>query len=365
MKIRKIQGFKQITPFMVSQDQNPLETIKNCGIDMYSNVNYQSKYNIGVGSMTVLGNTFSGLKLTTPAVSSCPVMALKILDNADRLKDKALQVGFRLTQQGTAFKANMLTLMRGRSQISITEITTRANDSSAYYELIIINTLGSHPSYNGQINLIKVSVWMNKINIGNYMIPNVSDSGRPVYLDFGSNTIRPLNDDSFTFCVGDIYIAEVDYNADKTVNAEPLGAITIEPFKVTTYVGDKHTNTKNQDIVTALNTVDPNNDMGVLSLKPVEQPATLTFAQPDIAGKKVLGVGVNFVYKDSAAPNNRIKYQITEGTTQLPEEMITDRKDDITGYTTYTRLLTTPANGGDWNAENLKFKLDMFNRGAD
>ncbi|EJI2592651.1 hypothetical protein NEK83_003349 [Salmonella enterica] len=354
MKIKKIQGFKQITPFMVSQDQNPLETIKNCGVDMYSNVNYQSKYNIGVGSMTVLGNTFSGLKLTTPSASQCPVMALKILDNVNSLKDKALQVGFRLTQQGTAFKANMLAVSHMNTHLSSPTVTTTRDDSSAYYEILVYV----------KSPYVYFSVFVNKIKI--YDSGSLSIySGSPVYLDFGSNTIRPAGEDSFTFCVGDIYIAEVDYNADKTVTPELLGAITIEPFKVTTYSGDKHTNTKNQDIVTALNTVDPNNDMGVLSLKPVEQPATLTFAQPDIAGKKVLGIGVNFVYKDSAAPNNRISYQITEGTTQLPEEMITDRNNDITGYTTYTRLLTAPATGGGWNAENLKFKLDIFNKGSE
>ncbi|EHA0048225.1 hypothetical protein JJR79_000807 [Salmonella enterica] len=354
MKIKKIQGFKQIAPFMVSQDQNPLETIKNCGIDMYSNVNYQSKYNIGVGSMSVLGNTFSGLKLTTPSASQCPVMALKILDNIDSLKGKAVQVGFRLTQQGTAFKATMLAVSHTNTHSTASAVTTTRDDSSAYYEVLV---------YQNRL-YFSFSVFMNKIKIYDSGFLSLT-LGNPVYLDFGSNTIRPLNDDSFTFVVGDIYIAEVDYNADKTVTAELLGAITIEPFKVATYAGGKHTNTKNQDIVTALNTVDPNNDMGVLSLKPVEQPATLTFAQPVIAGKKILGIGVNLVYKDSTAPNNCIGYRITEGTTQLPEEMITDRNNDVTGYTTYTELLTTPANGGDWNAENLKFKLDLFNRGTE
>ncbi|HAF2405818.1 TPA: hypothetical protein G9E90_001070 [Salmonella enterica] len=354
MKIKKIQGFKQITPFMVLQDQNPLETIKGCGIDMYSNVNYQSKYSIGVDSMTVLGSTFTGLKLTTPAQSSCPVMALKILDDINSLTDKALQVGFRLTQQGTKFNASMLAVSHMNYHPVAPTVVTAREDSSAYYEVLVF----FKSSY------VYFSVFQNKIKIydSSYLSPS---PGRPVYLDFGSNAIRPLGEDSFTFSVGDIYIAEVDYNTDKTATPELLGAITIEPFKVATYAGDKHTNTKGQDVVTALNTVDPNNDMGVLSLKPVEQPATLTFAQPDIAGKKILGIGVNFVYKDSAAPSNHISYQITEGTTQLSEEMITDRNNDVIGYTTYTRLLTTPANGGDWNAENVKLKLDMFNKGAE
>ncbi|ECW1079378.1 hypothetical protein F3U23_02150 [Salmonella enterica] len=356
MKIKKLQGFKQITPFMVSQDQNPLETIKGCGIDMYSNVNYQTKYSIGVGSMTVLGNTFSGLKLTTPAGSSCPVMALKILDNADSLKDKALQVGFRLTQQGTAFKASMITLMNSSSIAIIPVVSTGIDASSAYYEILVYKDKNSPYFY--------LSLFQNKKRIYTQNSQYIY-TGNPIYLDFGSNVIRPQGEDSFTFSVGDIYIAEVDYNDDKTVTAEPLGAITIEPFKVATYTGNKHTNTKGLDVVTALNTVDPNNDMGVLSLKPVVQPATLTFAQPDIAGKKILGIGVNFVYKDSAAPNNRISYRVTEGTTQLSEEMITDRNNDVTGYTTYTELLTAPEGGGEWNAENVKLKLDMFNKGAE
>lgn len=353
MKIKKLQGFKQITPFMVSQDQNPLEAIKGCGIDMYSNVNYLSEYNIGVGGMTVLGNTFSGLKLTTPAGGPCPVMALKILDSADSLKDKALQVGFRLTQQGTAFKANMLTVSHMGNHAPASVVTTTREDSSAYYE-ILVYSWGSY---------LYFSVFLNKIKIFNSSYINPYP-GNPIYLDFGSNTISPLGEDSFTFSVGDIYIAEVDYNADKTVTTEPLGAITIESFKVATYAGDKHTNTKGQDVVTALNTVDPSNDMGVLSLKPVVQPATLTFTQPDIAGKKILGIGVSFVYKDSVAPNNRISYRVTEGTTQLPAETITIRNADITGYTTFSKILTTPANGGDWNADNLKFKLDLVNKGA-
>ncbi|EKQ9928225.1 hypothetical protein JJG61_005734 [Salmonella enterica subsp. enterica serovar Panama] len=163
----------------------------------------------------------------------------------------------------------------------------------------------------------------------------------------------------------DIYIAELDYNSDGTVTPQLLGNLTLEPFSVASYTGDKHTNTKNQDIVTALNTLDPNNDMGVLAIKPVEQAASVTFNAPDIAGKSIYGAALNIVYKDSIAPNNRLSYQITEGTTQLPEQTITEHNADVAGFTTVSKILTVPANGGDWNAENLKFKLDMFNRDTD
>ncbi|EHE7040924.1 hypothetical protein J0Q64_005138, partial [Salmonella enterica subsp. enterica serovar Newport] len=144
-------------------------------------------------------------------------------------------------------------------------------------------------------------------------------------------------------------------NSDGTVTPQLLGNLTLEPFTVASYTGDKHTNTKNQDIVTALNTLDPNNDLGVLAIKPVEQAASVTFNAPDIAGKSIYGASLNIVYKDSVAPNNRLSYQITEGTTQLPTEIITTRNADVTGFTTFSKILTTPANGGDWNEENLKF----------
>ncbi|ECD3889126.1 hypothetical protein E0V98_26310 [Salmonella enterica subsp. enterica serovar Poona] len=169
----------------------------------------------------------------------------------------------------------------------------------------------------------------------------------------------------FSLMAGDMYVAELDYNSDGTVTPQLLGNLTLEPFTVASYTGDKHTNTKNQDIVTALNTLDLNNDLGALAIKPVEQAASVTFNAPDIAGKSIYGAALNIVYKDSIAPNNRLSYQITEGSTQLPEEMITDRNNDVTGYTTFSRILTTPEGGGDWNAENLKLKLDMFNRGEE
>lgn len=50
---------------------------------------------------------------------------------------------------------------------------------------------------------------------------------------------------------------------------------------------------------------------------------------------------------------------------QLPAEITTTRNADVTGFTTFSKILTIPANSGDWNAENLKFKLDMFNRGTE
>ncbi len=86
---------------------------------------------------------------------------------------------------------------------------------------------------------------------------------------------------------------------------------------------------------------------------------------PDIAGKSIYGASLNIVYKDSITPNNRLTYQITKGTTQLPAETITTRNADITGYTTLSKILTKPANGRDWDEENLRVKLNLVNNRAE
>ncbi|EIR2445715.1 hypothetical protein LWP51_005688, partial [Salmonella enterica subsp. enterica serovar Newport] len=230
-------------------------------------------------------------------------------------------------------------------------------DSSLYCELVF------SAKKTGSTYSLTIDVYINKQRIGNYS-NTYMNKGDHLGLQAGPSSMISSGT-PFSLMAGDMYIAELDYNSDGTVTPQLLGNLTLEPFTVASYTGDKHTNTKNQDIVTALNTLDPNNDMGVLAIKPVEQAASVTFNAPDIAGKSIYGAALNIVYKDSIAPNNRLSYQITEGTTQLPEEMITERNADVAGFTTVSKILTVPATGGDWNAENLRFKLDMFNRGTD
>ncbi|VDZ79634.1 phage-like protein [Salmonella bongori] len=101
--------------------------------------------------------------------------------------------------------------------------------------------------------------------------------------------------------------------------------------------------------------------MGVLAVKPVAQPASVTFELPDSTGKAILGVALNVVYRDSIAPENRLRYQITEGTTQLPVEIITERRADVTGFTTFSKFMASPVDGGEWNAENLAFSMNLLN----
>ncbi|ECW2669614.1 hypothetical protein F3X92_04605 [Salmonella enterica] len=359
MKIKKLIGFKQITPGVITG--NLITALRQCGIDnviSYSNPGSQ----LSVGQMSVLGNTFYGVKMDTPASKNIGNIIFDIGSVAD-IVNHPVQVGLRLTQSaysGSSTSNSMLMVFRnsGNSHYDFTpRIELQGEDSSLYCELFF------SAKKVGSLYSLTVDAYVNKQRIHNYSnaYMNVGDH---LGLQVGPYTMISSNA-PFSLMAGDMYVAELDYNSDGTVTPQLLGNLTLEPFTVASYTGDKHTNTKNQDIVTALNTLDLNNDLGALAIKPVEQAASVTFNAPDIAGKSIYGAALNIVYKDSIAPNNRLSYQITEGSTQLPEEMITDRNNDVTGYTTFSRILTTPEGGGDWNAENLKLKLDMFNRGEE
>ncbi|ECG3782374.1 hypothetical protein EXB91_01300 [Salmonella enterica subsp. enterica serovar Florida] len=359
MKIKKLIGFKQITPGVITG--NLITALKQCGIDnviSYSNSGSQ----FSVGQMSVLGNTFYGVKIDTPASKNIGNIIFDIASIAD-IVNHPVQVGLRLTQSaysGSSTGNSMLMLHRrlSNSHYDFTpRIELQGEDSSLYCE-VVFSAKKTDSTYS-----LTVDAYVNKQRISGY--GGVQIPGNE-YLDLQVGPYTMISSNApFSLMAGDMYVAELDYNSDGTVTPQLLGNLTLEPFTVASYTGDKHTNTKNQDIVTALNTLDPNNDMGVLAIKPVEQAASVTFNAPDIAGKSIYGAALNIVYKDSIAPNNRLSYQITEGTTQLPAETITERNADIAGYTTFSRILTTPEGGGAWNADNLKFKLDMVNKGAD
>ncbi|EJY6444894.1 hypothetical protein OGT34_002826 [Salmonella enterica] len=357
LKIKKLIGFKQITPGVITGEL--ITALKQCGIDAVTGYSqYSSEFSIG--RMTVLGNTFYGFKVATEKAKSAGYFTVRPVSDVVKLKEKPVQIGFRLTQSAVSQKNTSVSMLSfsNLSQIALTpRITANTEDSSVYYEVVLSVAKDSRGN-----DIIFSDVYVNKQKFSKGSVPINTTSA--FLMQIGGQIVTDT-DAGFSYMVGDMYVAELDYNSDGTVTPQLLGNLTLEPFTVASYTGDKHTNTKNQDIVTALNTLDPNNDMGSLAIKPVEQAASVTFNAPDIAGKSIYGAALNIVYKDSIAPNNRLSYQITEGTTQLPEEMITERNADVAGFTTVSKILTVPATGGDWNAENLRFKLDMFNRGTD
>ncbi|EAA6844800.1 hypothetical protein NL87_23315 [Salmonella enterica] len=352
LKIKKLIGFKQITPGVITG--NVISALNQCGIDIIDNYG-SADSEFSIGSMNFLDNTFYGLKVFTAKGSKyVGSLNFKLAESAAYLKSKAIQIGFRITR--TAY--NTYTTTQLFNFIAGYNLDTKApltnEDTSAYYEAVI-STYKSKSAGDKTV----LSVYVNKQQISTMEIGHYPNNS--VILRILSNSLSTEKDADFTFMIGDIYIAELDYNSDGTVTPQLLGNLTLEPFKVSAYSGDKHVNTLGNDIVTALNTVDPNNDMGALSIKPVMQAATFTFEPPDITNSSIMGASINIVYKDSAAPNNRLRYRITEGTQSLPTEVITERKADVTGYSTFTRILSTPEGGGAWNADNTRFALKLFN----
>ncbi|HFD8837557.1 TPA: hypothetical protein ACF67X_005406 [Salmonella enterica] len=354
LKIKELTGFKQITPGALGN--YPVLALNDCGITAVSGIS-NNPTTFSIGQMTVLDNTFYGLVGQTSKGQRVSYVDVVIQKDSSQLNNKAIQAGVRLTQSAVPVNwrgLEMMNIISGGSTVSRAPVAgTLAEDSSAYYEFVV-SKKAAYAYVNKQL------VWTSQ-----YAISTTVNTPLIIRIGMDNSSFTVPSDDGFTFMLGDMYVAELDYNSDGTVTPQLLGNLTLEPFTVASYTGDKHTNTKNQDIVTALNTLDPNNDMGALAIKPVEQPASVTFNVPDIAGKSILGASLNIVYKDSIAPNNRLNYQITEGTTQLPAETITERNADITGCTTFSKILTTPEGGGAWNADNLKFRLNMVNKSAD
>lgn len=354
LNIRTLAGFKQIVPGEITGE--PVEALRRCGITAFREI-APGKSVIRTGSMTVQGNTFFGLQAQAEKNMSVATFTQELLPRLLELKSRAIQMGFRLTQKPVVLSqvnTTMLAIPRsGSAPTKLNSGKTATEETSAYYELVI--------STDSQGVNATVQVYVSRQLVESLTLPMTGNYGEnPLALTVGS-VFSPVKEDGFSFMVGDIYIAHLDYNIDHTVTPHLLGNLTLEPFNVATYSGDRHTNTHGEDIVTALNTLNPNNDMGVLALKPVKQPASVTFNVPDTDGKTIYGVALNVVYKDSVAPNNRLHYQITEGDAVLPEEVITTRSTDITGYTTFSKILTGPTDGGAWDADSLRFKLDITN----
>lgn len=351
LKIKKLIGFKHITPGVITG--NVITALKQCGIDALADI-YPASTEFSAGNMDFLGNRFYGLKADTKS-GLVGYFSVILASNPLSLKEHPVQTGFRLTQSAMASgDGGDMVSFSNYGQISVSPaIRNNTEDTSIYYEAVLSLTKDSS---NNDCVLVQVYVNKHLVSSGSSTLNKTTPVSLKISSQFFTSAGIP-----FSYVFGDAYIAELDYNSDGTVTPQLLGNLTLEPFTVESYTGDKHSNTKNQDIVTALNTLDPNNDMGVLSIKPVMQAATFTFNPPDITNGTIMGASLNIVYKDSAAPNNRLRYRISEGTQNLPVEVITERQADVTGYSTFTRIMTTPEGGGAWNADNTRFALKLFN----
>ncbi|VDZ79635.1 phage-like protein [Salmonella bongori] len=100
---------------------------------------------------------------------------------------------------------------------------------AAYYELVI--------STDSQGVNATVQVYVSRQPVENLTLTMAGSHGEyPLALTVGS-VFSPVKEDGFSFMVGDIYIAQLDYNSDHTVTPHLLGNLTLEPFKVASYEG--------------------------------------------------------------------------------------------------------------------------------
>lgn len=255
LDIRTLVGFKQITPGEITGE--PVEALKRCGITAFRDI-VPGKSVIRTGSMMVQGNTFYGLQAQTEKNMSAATFTLELLPRMLDLKARAIQVGFRMSQKPVVLSqvnTTMLSIPRnGTAPTRVNSVRTATEETSAYYELVI--------STDSQGVNATVQVYVSRQPVENLTLTMAGSHGEyPLALTVGS-VFSPVKEDGFSFMVGDIYIAQLDYNSDHTVTPHLLGNLTLEPFKVASYEGDRHSNTHGEDIVTALNTLDPNNDMG-------------------------------------------------------------------------------------------------------
>ena len=350
LNIKRIISFKHLTHEPLGN--TPIMALNNCGINAISGVS-SGNSTLSVGEMTVLSNTFGGLMAKTPAGRTPSNITLPLLAGAETLKAHALQVGIRITQTAVLESQRGQMVLAVYNQTAITSqpiACTLTEDSSAYYEIVL--------SYKAP-NLLQLQAFVNKQLT--MSATSIIKTIQPLTLQISSGSFSVSAPTGYTVMFDDMYVAELDYNDDGTVTPQLLGDLSIEPFTVAGYRGDEHTNTKDVDIVTALNNFNPFEDMGVLAVKAGGAPASITFNTPNITGKTILGAALSVVYKDVIAPNNRIHYQITQGTTRHPAKTLSERHADVAEYTQFTQFVTTPAVGEVWNEKNLTFTLDVSN----
>ncbi|ECA5249415.1 hypothetical protein ACU01Y_003793 [Salmonella enterica subsp. enterica serovar Newport] len=344
MNILNIEGFRQIPPEVELYSPSVTEVLENLkcyGVSLFS-TSYGTADSIRSATQTVDTVEYGGLMITNSRLYFyCPL---------PDLSQAAVQFGCRLSLSAGEKSDSALITVGG------VRFDTYGKDDEAtsyYFEIVV--------SYNEEEGHIKVQLFCNRV-----LMRTETLSGGPDKLEI---ILGPAVYDgsvfasrvSGTMMLGDLYLATLPYGAGKEVKPELMGSIEVGACPVVAFKGDKHVNTLGKDVVKGLNSGAPAD--GYLSLRPVEQAAEITFEQPDLAGKKIIGVMVGVTYRSSSAPNNHLAWQVKQGNTPGP---LTDEKSpqgDPGSWTTRSKMFTAPLDGTpEWDAGNLQFSLDLFNK---
>ncbi|ECC9413412.1 hypothetical protein KG487_002079 [Salmonella enterica subsp. enterica serovar 4,5,12:b:-] len=359
MNILNIEGFRQIPPevelYKPSMD-DIFEKLKRYGVSLFSqcSTDYSGTTSIRLGTQVIDAVEYTGLKVVMPKGDGGFRLHCRLPD----LRQAAVQFGCRLSlSAGQKYTLSMI-----RVGSAVFNAYGKDDEATSYYFEIVV-------SYNEEKHFFTVQLYCNRVLMRTEFFGDNPDRAENCAPDNVEIVLGPTGYQghifqqgvSGTMVVGDLYLATLPYGAGKEVKPELMGSIEVGACPVVAFKGDKHVNTLGKDVVKGLNSGAPAD--GYLSLRPVEQAAEITFEQPDLAGKKIIGVMVGVTYRSSSAPNNHLAWQMKQGTTPGP---LTDEKSpqgDPGSWTTRSKMFTAPLDGTpEWDAGNLQFSLDLFNK---
>ncbi|EKR0896364.1 hypothetical protein P7V88_004677 [Salmonella enterica] len=351
MNILNIEGFRQIPPEVELYSPSVtkvLENLKCYGVSLFSQCSTDSSgtTSIRLGTQVIDAVEYTGLKVVMPKGGGGFRLHCRLPD----LRQAAVQFGYRLSlSAGQKYTLSMI-----RVGSAVFNACGKDDEATSYYFEIVV-------SYNEEKGNIKVQLFCNRVLMCTETLADGPDNVEIVLGPTGYHGHIFMPGVSGTMVVGDLYLATLPYGAGKEVKPELMGSIEVGACQVVAFKGDKHVNTLGKDVVKGLNSGAPAD--GYLSLRPVEQAAEITFEQPNLAGKKIIGVMVGVTYRSSSAPNNHLAWQVKQGNTP---GLLTDEKSpqgDPGSWTTRSKMFTAPLDGTpEWDAGNLQFSLDLFNK---
>ena len=355
MNIINMEGFSQIPADVELKAASPdktLEVLKRYGVGLITGCgNISTLSSLKAGTQVVDTVAYHGLQAQIYGTGSNSGFSLTFL--LPDVRKAAVQAGFRLTV--SAGKKLTQSLLRvGSSSFG----TSMADDeaTSYYYEIFV--------RYRAD-TFIQVELYCNRVLMKTDSFPSegswyTTRAPDKVEVTLGSENFFAEHVHG-TMTIGDIYLGTTDYGENYSAVPDLLGSVEVAACPVVAFEGNAHVNTLGKDVVKGLNSGTA--EAGYLSLRPVDQPAVITFERPDVVGKKVLGVMVGLTWRSSSAPNNHLAWQVRQGAVDGPLMEEASAKGDPGSWTTLTRTFMTPLdNTPVWDERNMQFSLVLYNR---
>ncbi|WP_230041946.1 hypothetical protein [Escherichia coli] len=356
MNIINMEGFRQIPADVELKAASPdktLEVLKRYGVGLITGCgNISTLSSLKAGTQVVDTVAYHGLQAQIYGTEGRNGFSLTFL--LPDIRRAAVQVGFRLTlSAGKKMIASLLSV----GSASFDTTCMAADEAASYYYEIFVR-------YRADTT-IQVEQYCNRVLMARQKFPSEGSW----YTTRAPDKVEVCIGSEYIFAdrvhgamtIGDIYIGTTDYGENYSAAPDLLGSVEVAACPVVAFEGNAHVNTLGKDVVKGLNSGTA--EAGYLSLRPVDQPAVITFERPDVVGKKVLGVMAGLTFRSSSAPNNHLAWQVRQGAVDGPLMEETSGKGDQGSWTTLTRTFVTPLdNTPAWDERNMQFSLVLYNR---